>query len=270
MNYKVLILIPALSFLVSGCGNNIVDQLSIDISKGYVARFEDGKLDGHRVYGYDASYLRAAIAKLLENRRSDLEKLSEVNIMTHFPLVYFLALKYEDKKSASGKTIEGECFRIQLSAVDFLRSPAASERHSCEWPSCGKNYTFFMIADDDQVEILSIVPSRNFKSTSSFQSKHLSYGSVNSKVQIWDAYMPDRNHPEKILECKYKKVFAIMTDQPFNYMAYITDKRHELIELEHSGSVYRLCWHTSQCMLFVPEKLLQENCQRMSVQTETR
>ena len=44
MNCKVLIfcLIPALSFLVSGCGNNVVDQLSMGMSKGYVARFEDG------------------------------------------------------------------------------------------------------------------------------------------------------------------------------------------------------------------------------------
>ena len=47
-----------------------------------------------------------------------------------------------------------------------------------------------------------------------------------------------------------------MTDQPFNYMAYVTYKRHELIEMEHSGSVYRLCWRTPQSMLFVPEALL--------------
>lgn len=127
-----------------------------------------------------------------------------------------------------------------------------------------------MIADDDQVEIFSVVPSRNFKSTSSFQNKRLSYGSVNSKVQIWDAYMPDRNHPEKVLGCKYKKVFAILTDKPFNYMAYATNKRYELVELEHAGSVYRLCWHTPQCMLFVPENLLQEDFQRLSARTETR
>lgn len=105
MKYDKLIfyLISALLFLVSGCGNNVVGQLSTDMSQGCVARFEDGKLDGHRVYGYDASYLHAAIVKLVENRRSDLEKLSEANIMTHFPLVYFLALKYEDKKTQVAK-----------------------------------------------------------------------------------------------------------------------------------------------------------------------
>lgn len=258
MNYNLLIfcLIPALPVLVSGCGNNAFDQLSIDLSKGYVARFEDGKLDGHRVYGYDAAYLHDAIARLLENRRSNLGMLSETSVMTQFPLVYFLALKYEDKKNASGKTTEGECFRIQLSAVDFFRSSDAYEGSHCEWPSCRKCYTFFMVDDDGQVEILSVVPSRNFKSISSFQSKRLSYGSVNARILIWDAYMPDRNHPEKIFEGKYKKVFAVMTDQPFNYMAYVTYKRHELIEMEHSGSVYRLCWRTPQSMLFVPEALL--------------
>lgn len=258
MNHNVLIfcLIPGLSFLVCGCGNNVVDQLSIDMSKGYIAKFEDGKLDGHRVYGYDASYIHAAIAKLIENRRTNLEKLSEANIMTHFPLVYFLALKYEDKKGASGKTIEGECFRIQLSAVDYSRSLDDSESSRREWPSSRKCYTFFMVAADDQVEILSVVPSRNSKSISSFQSKRLSYDTVNSKVQIWDAYMLDRDHPERVLECKYKKVFAVMTDQPFNYMPYSSNKRYELLELEHAGSVFRLCWRTPQCMLFVPEALL--------------
>ena len=254
-NMQVFCLIPALPVLVSGCGNNVVDQLSIDMSKGYVAIFEDGELDGHRVYGYDASYLHAAIAKLIENRRSDLEKLSDANAMTYFPLVYFLALKYEDRISASGKTIEDECFRIQLSAVDFFRSldtPGSSRR---EWPSSGKCYTFFMV-DDDRVDVLSVVPSRNFNSISSFESKHLSYCSVNSKIMIWDAYMPDRNHPEGIFMRKYKKVFAVMTDQPFNYMAYVTNKRYELVELVHGGFVYRLCWQTPQCMLFVPETLL--------------
>ena len=121
----------------------------------------------------------------------------------------------------------------------------------------------FMV-DDDCVDVLSVVPSRNFKSISSFESKHLSYCSVNSKILIWDAYMPDRNHPERIFMGKYKKVFAVMTDQPFNYMAYVTNKRYELVESEHGGSVYRLCWHTPQCMLFVPEKVLQGDSQRQS------
>ena len=99
----IICLIPALPVLVSGCGNNAFDQLSIDLSKGYVARFEDGKLDGHRVYGYDAAYLHDAIARLLENRRSNLGILSETSVMTQFPLVYFLALKYEDKKMQVAK-----------------------------------------------------------------------------------------------------------------------------------------------------------------------
>ena len=255
-NVPIFCLGSVLTFLFSGCGNDVVDQLSIDLSKGYAARFEEGKLDGHRVYGYDASYLHAAIAQLIENRRSTLGKLSEADITTHFPLVYFLALKYEDKKDVSGKIIESESFRIQLSAIDFLRYPEKPGNSYCEWPSCEKCYTFFFVAENDRVDVLSVVPSRNFKSTSSFQSKCLSYGSVNSKVQIWDAYMSDRNHPEKILDGKYKKVFAILTDRPFNYMSYIANKRYELVELEHCGSVYRLCWRTPQCMLFVPEALL--------------
>jgi hypothetical protein len=68
--------------------------------------------------------------------------------------------------------------------------------------------------------------------------------------------MPDRNRPEKILEGKYKKAFAVMTDHPFNYMTYTTSKKLEFVELLRGEAVYRLCWQTPECMIFVPEALL--------------
>ncbi len=48
MNHNVLIfcLIPGLSFLVCGCGNNVVDQLSIDMSKDILQNLKMGNLMG--------------------------------------------------------------------------------------------------------------------------------------------------------------------------------------------------------------------------------
>lgn len=259
INVKHVLLCFCLALLF-GCNNpnDIVKQMEMELSKGYAGKFEDGALDGHRVYGYDASKLHDSIVRFIAKQESKLAKLSETDIKSYFPLVYFVALKFENRLDSSGKIMEDECFRIQLGTIDFYHFPDGPKHPHHERPSCAKCYTFFMVAEDDHVEILSVAPSRNLNSTSSVQGKHLSYGSINSKIQIWDAYMPDRNHPEKILNGKYRKVFAVMTDRPFNYMAYTRIKQLELLELMHSGSVYRLCWQTPECMIFIPEALLPE------------
>ena len=246
-------------FLFAGCGNNVIEQLTLDLSKECCARFADDELDGHRVYGYDASKLNNSISEMIAKRRSKLGKLSETEIKSYFPLVYFVALKYENRLDTAGKIMESEHFRLQFGAIDFFHTPDDPESPSSERPSCTKCFTFFFLSEDDNVEILSVDLSRNLHSASSLQRKCLSYGSVNSKIQIWDAYMTDRNRPERILENKYKKVFAIMTDRPFNYMTYTRIKQLELLELVHSGSVYRLCWQTPECMLFIPETLLPQD-----------
>ena len=256
MNISIKSLLCVGLFLFAGCGNNVIEQLTLDLSKGYCARFTDDELDGHRVYGYDASRLNNSILEMVAKQRGKLEKLSETEIKSYFPLVYFVALKYENRLDPAGKIMEGEHFRLQFGAIDFFRSPEGPESPSSERPSCTKCFTFFFLSEDDNVEILSVDVSRNLHSASSFQGKCLSYGSVNSKIQIWDAFMPDRNRPEKILEGKYKKAFAVMTDHPFNYMPYTTSKKLEFVELLRGEAVYRLCWQTPECMIFVPEALL--------------
>ena len=256
MNISIKSLLCVGLFLFAGCGNDVIEQLTLDLSKGYCARFTDDELDGHRVYGYDASRLNNSILEMVAKQRGKLEKLSETEIKSYFPLVYFVALKYENRLDPAGKIMEREHFRLQFGAIDFYRSPEGPESPSSERPSCVKCYTFFFVTKEDDVEILSIVPARNLKGTSSFQGEDFSYSFTNAKIQIWDAFMTDRNRPEKILEGKYKKAFAVITDRPFNYIPYTASKKLELVELLKGEAVYRLCWQTPECMIFVPEALL--------------
>ena len=254
-----LILIGIALIFLSGCGNDVIDQMVHDLSNGYGARFEDGMLDGHRTCGYDAAYLHDSIVKLITKEQCILGKLSKSEIQARFPLVYFVALKYETRLGPDRRVVDGKCFRLQLGAIDFFRSPDGPESPTRERPSCAKFYTFFMVSEDDHVEILSVSPSRNIGNTISFQGKYFSYSATNSKILIWDAYMPDRNRPEKILEGRYKKSFAVITDNPFNYMPYATSEKVELVEALYAGAIYRLCWHVSECMIFIPDVLLPQS-----------
>ena len=249
-------LFGAMQLSIVGCGNSAIEEITLDLSKGYCAQFRDDELDGCRVYGYDASYLHGSIVELIEKQRDKLEKMSKSEFKACFPFVYFVALKYENDFGSNSKQKENKCFRIQFGAIDFYHSPDGPESPCQARPSCVKCYTFFFVTKKDDVEILSIVPARNPKGTSSFQGEDFSYSFTNAKIQIWDAYMPDRNRPDKILEGKYKKAFAVMTDRPFNYMPYTASKKLELLELLHGEAVYRLCWQTPECMVFVPEALL--------------
>ena len=249
-------LFGAMQLSIVGCGNSAIEEITLDLSKGYCAQFKDDELDGCRVYGYDASYLHGSIVELIAKQRDKLDKMSKSELKACFPFVYFVALKYENDFGSNSKQKENKCFRIQFGAIDFYHSPDGPERPRQERPSCTKCYTFFLVAEDDHVEVLSIDLTRNPKNGPWRQGRYISHGSTNAKIQIWDAYMLDRNRPEKILDGKYKKAFAIMTDRPFNYMPYTASKKLEFLELLHGEAVYRLCWQTTECMVFVPEALL--------------
>ena len=249
-------LFGAMLLSIVGCGKRAIEEIALDLSKGYCAQFKDDELDGCRVYGYDASYLHGSIVELIAKQRDKLEKMSKSEFKAFFPFVYFVALKYENDFGSNNKKKENKFFRIQFGAIDFYHSPDGPGSPRQERPSCVKCYTFFFVTKEDDVEILSIVPARNPKGTSSFQGEYFSYSFTNAKTQIWDAFMPDRNRPEKILEGRYKKAFAVMTDHPFNYMPYTTSKKLEFVELLRGEAVYRLCWQTPECMIFVPEALL--------------
>ena len=65
MNISIKSLLCVGLFLFAGCGNDVIEQLTLDLSKGYCARFTDDELDGHRVYGYDASKLSNSILEMV-------------------------------------------------------------------------------------------------------------------------------------------------------------------------------------------------------------
>lgn len=252
---KIILFGPMLLSIV-GCGNSVIEEMTLDLAKGYCAQFKDDELDGCRVYGYDASYLHGSIVELMAKERDKLDKMSKPEFEACFPLVYFVALKYENEFGSNSRQKENKCFRIQFGAIDLYHAPASPESPRQERSSSTKCYTFFLVAEDDHVEVLSVDLTRNPKNGPWRQGRYFSYGSTNAKIRIWDACMTDRNRPEKILEGKYKKAFAVMTDRPFNYMPYTASKRLELVELLHGDAIYRLCWQTPECMIFVPEALL--------------
>lgn len=260
------LLVCAMSSLAAGCGKNVAEQMMLDMARGCGARFQDGMLDGHRVYGYDASYLHGSLLKAIERRKDEIGRLSGDDVGALFPLVYFVALKYEDPPRATGGERGERSFRMQIGAIDYL--PSSGDRHgdvALELPSSSKCFTFLMVGESNRVEILSVDLSRNFKRGSRVLGRFCSYGSVDAEIQIWDAYMEDRNRPEKILAGRYGKAFAVKTDRPFNYMEYTKPGRLEFLELLHAGSVYRLCWHTPECMVFIPEALLPKSVGRPAV-----
>ena len=251
-----VVLIPVMLFFVSGCGNSSIEQLKLGLSKGYGASFENGKLEGHRTYGYDASYLHDAIVSYLEGEKQRLEKMSEKELCKYFPLVYFVALKYEDVPGRKTK-MDGTCFRLQASAIDYLPSSKELRDDDAFVADSGSQcFTFFFTTECGQIEILSVDLSRNPRRRFGVEDRNFSYKSINTPIHVWDAYMQDRNHPERVLGGKYNKVFAVMTDRPFNYMFYATANGLELVESLNGSSVLRLCWRTPECMIFIPEALL--------------
>ena len=259
----ILALLCAMSFLASGCGRNVAEQMMLELSKGYGARFEDGMLDGYRVYGYDASYLHGAIVEAVANQKDELGRLSVDDVGALFPLVYFVTLKYEDTSKAIGVRPENRRFRIQIGAIDYLPSFRGRRGDGIqELPSNAQCFTFFTVGESGQVEILSVDLTRNLKRGSMVVGRFCSYGSADAEILIWDAHMADRNRPEKILDGSYKKVFAVKTDRPFNYMEYTKPERLGLLELLHGSAVYRLCWSTPECMIFIPEALLKNHAHR--------
>ena len=56
-----IILFGAMLLSIVGCGNSVIEEMTLDLAKGYCAQFKDDELDGCRVYGYDASYLHGSI-----------------------------------------------------------------------------------------------------------------------------------------------------------------------------------------------------------------
>ena len=72
---KQLLIISLIVFCV-GCEKHWAEQLNDEVGMGLAADFEDGCLDGYRMYGYDASYLHGKIKDQIAQRLPAYKKIS--------------------------------------------------------------------------------------------------------------------------------------------------------------------------------------------------
>lgn len=250
---KILVLIISIVILSVGCEKHWTEQLNDELNKGLAADFEDGCLDGYRMYGYDASYLHGKIKDQITKRLPSYKKISLSDMRRSNPLIYFVALKHEDDCRRKIRREASDRFRLQFGAIEHQMLGESDQG----WTSRDRCFTFFMVTESDAVYALSIDMSRNWGSGLWTRGRDFLYGAEDAPVSIWDTSLPDRNSPEQILTQHYKEVFAVYTERPFNYLCYNNVSRLNNFRQLRGNSVFRLCWSTPKCMIFIPEYLLQ-------------
>lgn len=249
---KIVLAAFAMGLLFQGCGSHPVDQLCKDLADGEGARFKNGELDGYEMYGFDAVCLHGRILDFFEEKKCAYKEMSSERFLRIFPFVYFVALKYDEGVYLGIKRRSPECFRLQYGAIEHCEQDESELR----MPPQNRCFTFFMVTESDTVYALSINLAQNLGSGHWTQGEQFFYGAVDAPVSIWDTSLPDRNSPEQILTQHYKEVFAVYTERPFNYLCYNNISRLNNFRQLRGNSVFRLCWSTPKCMVFIPEYLL--------------
>ena len=240
--------------LLSGCRRHWAEQLEAELDGGLGACFVDGKLDGLATYGFDASFLHGRILRHVRERLPAYLKTPLKEFRRSSPLVYFLALKYE-----AGRHERAKCLRLQYGAIERRGSGEGTEDACEERPGRNRCFTFFMVTESNAVHVLCVDTSRNRCSSHWTLGRDFRYGSADFPIAIWDASLPDRNSPEVVLGQTYREVFAVMTERPFNYLAYQTVGRLDDIRQLVGTSIFRLRWKTPECLIFIPDYL----CERL-------
>ena len=154
---KKQLLIISLIVICVGCEKHWAEQLNDEVGRGLAADFEDGCLDGYRMYGYDASYLHGKIKDQIAQRLPAYKKISLSDMRRSNPLIYFVALKFEDDCRRKVMKEAVERFRLQYGAIEH---PMPEESNQ-GWTSRDRCFTFFMVTESDEVYALSIDMSRN-------------------------------------------------------------------------------------------------------------
>lgn len=253
MNTRTILIGAMLA--VSGCGNNLARQFESILEDKCLVKFCDGKLGEHFTDGFDASFLHAAIKRHFDGNKNRYTDMDDNQFASLFPAVYFVSLKSKDGVGVWKPKYDKGILAMEIDSIEYRRSTnvmLSEMKNSVR----RKTFTFFMITPEDKVEILSVDLSRN-PSRGHGVGRNFIFSSVDCSISIWDSFMPDKNKPESIFGKQYKKILAVMTDRPFNYMENIKVER--LLALEKMGwaYVFRLCWRTPTCMIFIPEQLLQ-------------
>lgn len=243
------------ALFVSGCSAHWSDQLIKEVEDGIVANFSNGLLDGYSTYGFDASFLNRKFLDYANTKRTKFLKKNLDDLPNGDLAVLFVVLKFADDSYLNLKPSESPCLRIQYGAVkkrtnddqSFFASPTR------------KCFTFFFVDKSGEVHMLCVDCSRNPMRSHWKVGRDFEYGTRDIKIGIWDANIPDRNFPERILDGEYDEVFAVATDTPFNYMAYTTPEKAGWLKSSYGESCLKLVWRTSECMIFLPACLCPED-----------
>lgn len=234
MNKFLQYVITMTAFVTVGCERYTNQQLAEAIVDGKGIQYRADRLGRIRTYGYDASMLRGRLASYVEHANESLVQL---------PLFYLIALKFESDPLYDG-TKGRTCFRFQYSGVFKHLGEGSHSPNSC--------FTFFMKSHDGATHVLCVDMNCLEIHHSTICGDRFDFSSGYSPINVWSGDLPYRDHPESILTARYTDILAVRTDRPFNYHAH----RKEFFEGMQSPDVYRVCWRTPDCMIFLPTILM--------------
>lgn len=246
--------------LFTGCGKHWSDQIVDEINGGSAADFTDGRIDGYSVYGFDASFLNGNLCRYIKGRKDIYRKTSIEDIPQGDLTAFFAILKFDCELYKRTRSDDFKCFRLQYGTFKRVEKTEGLFANPVK-----KSFTFFLVTKHGEVHILCVDCSRNAIRSHWRGGRDFEYGTRDVKIGIWDAQIPERNHPEQVLSEEYEDVFAIVTDSPFNYLAYATLQKVEELKSFHEGSLLKLVWRTPECMVFLPDCLCPDDAGEGSV-----
>lgn len=247
-----ILCIAVVALFLSGCGTHWSDQMIKEIEKWGAAEFSNGRLCGYSTYGFDASFLNGRLLRYAKEKRDEFRGKRFEDIPKGDVAVFFSSLVFSRDAFMNIKPHEAPCFRLQYGAVKTRKD----EGKSFFADPVKKSFTFFFVTKTGEVHVLCVDCSRNPMSSHWSGGRDFAYGGRDVRIGIWDAHMPDRNRPEKILDGEYEDMFGIVSDSPFNYLPYLTPRKARIVKSMHGDSVLKPVWRTSECMIFIPGCLL--------------